>query len=179
MARFEVRFSGSGGQGMILSGVILAEAVGVHEGKQVCQTQSYGPEARGGASRSDVVISDEEIDYPKGRRLDVLLALNQESHDRYVGDLKQDGLLVVDSEAVRTYDFPNTVAVPVARIAVDEVGLQLTTNIVSLGVICALIGIVKPESLEKAILRRVPKGTQEINRKAFDLGLKAAQQVHN
>jgi len=177
MTRFEVRLSGSGGQGMILAGVILGEAAGIHEGKHVCQTQSYGPEARGGASRSDVVISDEEIDYPKGRRLDVLLALNQESHDEYVKDLKPDGLLVIDSEAVRTHDFPNTVAVPVGRIAVDEVGLQLTTNIVALGVICGLIDVVSPKSLEKAVLGRVPKGTQEVNKRALELGLQAAQKA--
>ena len=177
MARFEVRLSGSGGQGMILAGVILGEAVGIHEGREVCQTQSYGPEARGGASRSDVVVSDEEIDYPKGRHLDVLLALNQESHDKYVGDLKPEGLLVIDSEAVRNHNFPNTVAVPVARIATDEVGLRLTTNIVSLGVICGLTQVCKPESLEKAILARVPKGTREVNKKAFQLGLDAAAQA--
>ena len=92
MQRVEIRLSGSGGQGMILAGVILAEAIGINDGKNVVQTQSYGPEARGGASRSDVVISDTEIDYPKSLRIDVLLCLTQQSYDSYHSLVKPGGL---------------------------------------------------------------------------------------
>src|SRR5512139_2762594 len=100
MERYEIRLSGSGGQGLILAGVILAEAAGIHDGKYVCQTQSYGPEARGGASKAEVIISDEEIDYPKAMKPDLLLAMNQRSCDTYLFDLKPNGVLVVDSTFV-------------------------------------------------------------------------------
>lgn len=99
--RYEIRLSGSGGQGLIVAGIILAEAAGIHDGKYVCQTQSYGPEARGGASKAEVVISEEEIDYPKAIKPDVLLAMNQKACDAYFFDMKPDGMLVVDSTFVK------------------------------------------------------------------------------
>src|SRR4030066_2016765 len=95
--RFEIRLAGSGGQGLILAGIILAEAAGIYDGKFVCQTQSYGPAARGGASKAEVVISDGEIDYPKAIQPDVLLAMNQKSLDAFSSDLKPGGLLLVDA----------------------------------------------------------------------------------
>ena len=94
--RYEICLSGSGGQGLILAGIILAEAAGVYEGKHVAQSQSYGPEARGGASKAEVIISDGEIDYPMATRLDLLLAMNQKSSDSFYFDLKPEGTLVVD-----------------------------------------------------------------------------------
>src|SRR5574340_942404 len=99
--RYGIRLAGSGGQGLILAGVILAEAAGIYDGKFVCQTQSYGPEARGGASKAEVVISDSEIDYPKAMRPDVMLAMNQQSLDAFISDLKPGGLLLVDADLVR------------------------------------------------------------------------------
>ena len=99
--RYEIRLAGSGGQGLVLAGVILAEAAGIYDGKFVCQTQSYGPAARGGASKAEVVISDAEIDYPKAIRPDVLLAMNQTSLDKYLADLKPGGVLLVDADLVR------------------------------------------------------------------------------
>ncbi len=99
-SRYEIRLAGSGGQGLILAGIILAEAAGVYDGKFVCQTQSYGPEARGGASKAEVVISDAEIDYPKAIQPDVLLAMNQKSLDAFSSDLKPGGLLLVDADLV-------------------------------------------------------------------------------
>ena len=98
--RYEVRLSGEGGQGLILAGVILAEAAAIYDNKNAIQTQSYGPEARGGACKSEVIISEDEIDYPKATRIDLLLALTQEACDRYAGELKQEGILVADSFAV-------------------------------------------------------------------------------
>jgi len=98
--KIEIRLSGTGGQGLILAGVILAEAAAIYDKKNAVQTQSYGPEARGGASKSEVIISDGEILYPKTTRLDYLLALNQESCDRYAKDLKEDGLLLVDKDCI-------------------------------------------------------------------------------
>ncbi|MCX5798633.1 MAG: 2-oxoacid:acceptor oxidoreductase family protein, partial [Proteobacteria bacterium] len=98
--RYDIRLSGSGGQGLILMGIILAEAIGIYDGKYVAQTQSYGPEARGGSSKAEVVVSNEEIDYPKAMKLDLLLAMNQKSCDDYYMDLKPDGILIVDSTFV-------------------------------------------------------------------------------
>ena len=97
----EIRLAGTGGQGVILASVILAEAAGVHEGRHVVQTQSYGPEARGGASRADVIIADEPILYPKSRRLDVLVCLSQQAADKYFEDLKVHGMAIIDSFYVR------------------------------------------------------------------------------
>ena len=177
--RFEVRLSGSGGQGLILVGKVLAEAAAVYEDKNATQSQSYGPEARGGASRSDVIISDEDIDYPKAVALDVLLALTQESVDKYVPDLKQDGTLIVDSDNIHrrpTGSF-DLVGLPITKIAEDTVGRKLVANIVALGVLVAVSGIVSPRAAEMAILARVPKGTEELNIQAFRAGMDAAVQL--
>lgn len=172
--RTEIRLSGSGGQGMILAGIILAEAAGIFDDKNVVQTQSYGPEARGGASRSDVVISEGEIDYPKAERLDLLLALTQESYEKYSLNLKKNGILIVDSDRVQVnedkikeYKF---VSLPLAKVAREYVGRELVTNIVSLSVIAAASKFVTKESLEKAVLNNVPKGTESINHKALEAG---------
>ena len=100
--RYDIRLSGSGGQGLIMMGIILAEAIGVYDGKEVAQTQSYGPEARGGSSKAEVIVSDEEIDFPKAIKVDLLLAMNQKALDEYYGDLKPDGMLIVDSTFVKT-----------------------------------------------------------------------------
>ncbi len=177
--RIEIRLSGSGGQGMILAGIILAEAAGIFENKNVSQTQSYGPEARGGASRSDVVISDGEIDYPKAEKLDLLLALTQESHDKYLKALKPNGILIVDSDRVQTSEdeikHVKFYSYPLARIARESVGRELVTNIVSLAVIAEVSKIVKHSSLEKAIMNNIPKGTESINQKAIEAGFNIAK----
>lgn len=176
--RYEARLSGAGGQGMILAGVILAEAIGIFDGKNVVQTQSYGPEARGGASRSDVVTSPEEIDYPKALHLDVLLALTQESYDNYASLIKPEGLLIYDSDRVNVGDKKanfEVMGIPISKVAREYIGREIVTNIVSLGVIAEKTRIVSKESLEKAVLKRVPKGTEEINRRALQVGYELAQ----
>src|SRR6266581_9022196 len=99
--RYELRFSGAGGQGLILAGVIMAEAAAIYDGKQAVQSQSYGPEARGGASKSEVIISEGPVDYPKATTVDALLAMTQEACDKYTHDLKEGGVLLVDSDLVK------------------------------------------------------------------------------
>ena len=99
--RYDIRLSGSGGQGIILMGIILAEAIGIYDGKYVAQTQSYGPEARGGSSKAEVVVSDSDIDYPKALKLDLLVAMDQKACDDYYMDLKPDGTLIVDTTFVK------------------------------------------------------------------------------
>ncbi len=173
--RVEIRLAGSGGQGLILAGIILAEAAGVYDGKFVCQTQSYGPEARGGASKAEVVISDEEIDYPKAIQPDVLLAMNQKSLDAYIGDLKPGGALLVDADLVTEIPLSQAVAVPFTRIAREELGKTMVANIVALGALAQLTKAVSLESLTAAVLTRVPKGTEDLNKKALAAGAKAVQ----
>jgi 2-oxoglutarate ferredoxin oxidoreductase subunit gamma len=174
--RLEIRLAGTGGQGLILAGVILAEAAGIHEGKFVAQTQSYGPEARGGASKSEVVISDAEIDYPKAIKPDMLVCLSQAACDTYIFDLKPGGVLMVDATLV--HDLPTTraVALPFTRIAREETGSEMYANIVALGALSALTGIVSLKSLEAALLTRVPPETAELNRKALKAGAAAARE---
>lgn len=178
MKRYEIRLSGSGGQGLILAGKILAEAVVIYEGRNAVQTQSYGPEARGGASKAEVVISDGEIDYPKAVELDVLLSLTQTACTRYSGDLKQGGILIVDSETVT--ELPEgdykVYSIPITEIASKKVGKVVVTNIVALGVFTKISGVVSESAMRKAVLARVPRGTEELNMKAFEEGLKAAEE---
>jgi 2-oxoglutarate ferredoxin oxidoreductase subunit gamma len=170
-----MRLSGSGGQGLILAGKIIAEAAVIYDGKNAVQTQSYGPEARGGASKAEVVIADGEIDYPKVLDLDLLLALTQVSCTKYSKDLKTGGTLIVDSGLVK--DLPKgdytLYQAPITEIAVKKIGKAVVTNIVALGILTKIAGVVTEEAVRKAILARVPKGTEELNMKAFDEGLKA------
>lgn len=173
--RYEIRLSGSGGQGLIIAGIILAEAVGIYDGKQVCQTQSYGPEARGGSSKAEVVISDQEIDYPKAIKPDLLLAMNQKSCDSYFFDLKPKGTLIVDSTFVKQLPTTRAMAIPFTQIARDKLGKEMVANIVALGALAALTGIVSLKSLEAAVLKRVPPGTEELNQKALEAGIEAAK----
>jgi 2-oxoglutarate ferredoxin oxidoreductase subunit gamma len=172
--RYEIRLAGSGGQGLILAGIILAEAAGVHDGKFVCQTQSYGPEARGGASKAEVVISDAAIDYPMAIQPDVLLAMNQKSLDTFIRDLKPGGLLLVDADLVQEAPATGTVALPFTQIA-RELGRAMAANIVALGALARLTGAVSLQSLEAAILARVPKGSEDLNRRALAAGVAAAK----
>jgi 2-oxoglutarate ferredoxin oxidoreductase subunit gamma len=172
--RFEIRLAGSGGQGLILAGIILAEAAGVFDGKFVCQTQSYGPEARGGASKAEVVISDAAIDYPKAIQPDVLLALNQKSLEAFSSDLKLGGLLLVDADLVKEAPAIRVLALPFTRIA-RELGRAMAANIVALGALAQLTGAVSLESLTAAVLARVPKGTEDLNRRALAAGVAAAK----
>ncbi len=176
--RYEMRFSGFGGQGLITAAVIFAEAVGVHDGKYVCQTQSYGPEARGGKSRAEVVISDTPIDYPKARQLDLLLAMNQAACDTYYRDLKPDGLLVVDSSLVEQYPTNRVIAIAFTRIAKEELGREMVANMVALGAVGLLSGQVISNSLEKALLARVPPGTEELNKTALHRGMDEAAKIN-
>ena len=179
--RYELRFSGAGGQGLILAGIIMAEAAAIYDGKQALQSQSYGPEARGGASKSEVIISDEPIDYPKATSVDALLALTQEACDKYSGNLKENGLLLLDSDLVKKVPKGkyHVVKFPIINTAKNEVGRTIVANIVALGAMVALTGIVTKESAEKAVLARVPEAFAELNRKAFIAGYdKAAAARH-
>ncbi len=175
--RYEIRFSGSGGQGLILAGVIFAEAATIFDGINAVQSQSYGPEARGGASKSEVIISDQVINFPKATGIDLQLSLTQESCTKYYKDLKPNGTLLVDTDFVLDIPTGNfkVVKLPIIRTASEEIGKAFVANIVALGAITALTGKVKIESVEKAVLSRVPKGTEELNKRALMAGYALAK----
>jgi 2-oxoglutarate ferredoxin oxidoreductase subunit gamma len=175
--RYEIRLSGSGGQGLILMGIILAEAIGIYDGKYVAQTQSYGPEARGGSSKSEVIVSDEEIDYPKAIRLDLLLAMNQKSCDEFYPDLKAEGSLIVDSTFVTQIPTPKAFQIPFTRLAREKFGREVVANIIALGALSQLTPIVSAKAVESAVLARVPKGTEKLNRDALKAGMNAAKRA--
>jgi 2-oxoglutarate ferredoxin oxidoreductase subunit gamma len=175
--RTEIRLAGEGGQGMILAGIILAEAAAIYDGKQATQTQSYGPEARGGASRSEVVISDVEIDHPEVLSADVVLALSQEAYRKFAKTVHAGGLLIVDEDRVQTSGDFSGVKFPVARVAQETTGKAITANTVALGLLVGLTDVVSREAIEKAVLARAPKGTEEINRKALQAGFAAAEGI--
>jgi 2-oxoglutarate ferredoxin oxidoreductase subunit gamma len=168
--RFEMRLSGSGGQGMIFASVVISEAIGSDGGKNVVQSQSYGPEARGGASKADVVVSDAEIFYPKAMKLDFLLAMTQEALDKYYADLKEDGTLIIDSGLVTEVPTDKYYGIPFTRLAREEAGHIMVANVIALGAICAATKVVSLEALTRSVLARAPKGTEEKNKTALEIG---------
>ena len=178
MSRYEIRLSGSGGQGLILAGLILAEAAALYDGRNAIQSQSYGPESRGGASSSVVIISDEEIDYPKATRVDVLLALTQEAVNKYAKSIKEGGILIVD-EAIK--EVPEgeykIFRLPIINTAKTKIGRAVVANIVALGVIIGITGIVLVDSVKKALFSRVPRGTEELNFRALEAGVELTKDI--
>lgn len=173
MMKQELRLSGSGGQGLILAGIILAEAA-LYDGKNVVQSQSYGPEARGGASKAEVIISDKIINYPKVDKCDRLLSLTQKACEKYINSLRPGGVLILDESVTEK---PNRedikiFSIPILDTAVNQLGKPMVANIVALGSIYELTKVVSKESLEKAVLSRVPRGTEELNKRALSEGFK-------
>ena len=174
-ARYEIRIAGSGGQGIILAGIMLAEAA-ILDGMYVAQTQNYGPEARGGNSISEVVVSDEEIDYPEALSLDVLVALTQEACVRNLPDLKEGGLVIVDSNLVRWVPWDRVVRLPFQQIA-RKVGEGRAINMAALGAVAALCPIVSSASVVKVMAKRLPGSKVEANRLAFNEALQATDKL--
>jgi 2-oxoglutarate ferredoxin oxidoreductase subunit gamma len=177
--RMEIRLAGEGGQGMILAGIILAEAAAIYDHKNATQTQSYGPEARGGASKAEVVISQGEIDHPEVITADVLVAMSQEACDKYAGNLKKDGLLIVDQERVGRVPSSRAIKVPITRLAQEASGKSITANVVALGVLVGLTNVVSRQAILQAVAARAPKGTEEMNKAALSAGFSAADLVGN
>lgn len=174
--RLGLRFSGSGGQGILLAASIVAEAA-TALGYHVVQTQSYGPEARGGASKSEVVIAREEIDFPEVPHPDVSLCLSQAAYDKYAADTRPGGLVVVDSGLVVTDGRVAACvvhALPFTETARGRLGKVVVTNIVALGALTALSGLLPQAAVEEAMLRRVPERFRDLNREAFRVGVEMA-----
>lgn len=168
----ELRLSGSGGQGLILAGIILAEAA-INQGLNAIQSQSYGPEARGGASKAEVIIGVEEIFFPKVRKPNILLALSQKAFDQYIHDLDSKSIIVVD-ESIQTNDkieVDMIYKLPILKTASEKIGKSMVANIVALGVLTQLIPELEKQSVLDAILQRVPQGTESLNTTAFEEGI--------
>jgi 2-oxoglutarate ferredoxin oxidoreductase subunit gamma len=175
--RTEIRLAGEGGQGMILAGIILAEAAAIYDGQNAVQSQSYGPEARGGASRSEVIISQDEIDYPEVIVPNVLVALSQMAYDKYAANLTPNGLLIVDEDRVKNVKEPRAIKIPVSRLAVEVTGKPITANTVALGILVGLTGVVSRPAIQQAVSRHAPPGTAEMNANALQAGFEQAERV--
>ena len=168
----ELRLSGTGGQGLILAGIILAEAA-LLDGKLAIQSQSYGPEARGGSSKSEVIISEDAIHFPKVTEPNLLLAMSQEAANKYSSDLSPESILVTDSLFVTKLPAHSgkIYELPITHSAKEVLGKALFANIIALGALVKITKIVSEESLIAAVLNRVPKGTEEVNKQALQIGM--------
>ena len=171
----EIRLSGSGGQGLVLAGVILAEAA-LLDGKNVVQTQSYGPEARLGASRSEVILSKRKIAYPQVLKPDVLLCMSQDSFRKFIGKTREGAVAILDATNIEfdEGEIPQKVEVfplPLTATAA-ALGSKVVANVVALGAMNALLGLVSPDSLRRAVVGRVPARFRELNERALEEGVK-------
>lgn len=177
--RYDIRFSGSGGQGIITAGILLAQTASIKGGKNAVQSQSYGPEARGGASKAEVIISDDEINYPKIVSPDVLVSLTQEAYDKYVTDLKDGAIVIVDTTTVHDYDNIRHKAynVPVIGEVTKELGSAVSANIAILGAVNEICSIVKHEWLLDIVINNFPARAAENNKKAYNIGIELAKKV--
>lgn len=170
--RLEIRFAGFGGQGIIKSGIITAAAACIHGGKDAVQTQSYGPESRGGACKSEVVISEEEIDFPKVVEPDILVLMSQHAYNDYADDVKSGGVIILDPDMIpREKEMKNVKVfrVPATKIA-EELGRKIVANIVMLGAFVAITRALDENALKESIRENIPKGTEELNLAAFQKG---------
>lgn len=176
--RTEIRICGFGGQGVILAGIILGKSASLFDNKEAVQTQSYGPEARGGASKCEVVISDDTVDYPKVESPDILVAMSNEALIKYIVDLKDNGTLIVDPDTTDVKDVKdyieehniNVYEAPATKTATDEIGLKIVANIVMVGAITKITGVISKQAAIDAIEDSVPKGTEKKNVSAFEAG---------
>ena len=170
--RVEVRFAGFGGQGIIKSGIIVAAAACIHAGKNSVQTQSYGPESRGGACKSEVVISEEEIDFPKVVQPDVLILMSQHAYNEFATDIKPGGAVILDPGMIpteKTLENAKVFRVPATKIA-EELGRRIVANIVMLGALVAITRLLDENAVKESIKENIPKGTEELNLTAFEKG---------
>ncbi len=180
MERCRLIFSGSGGQGVITAAIILAEAAVLHEGLNAVQSQSYGPEARGGATRSDVIISDKEIRFPKVNQPNVLICLTQKAYNKFSSTIRPGGLLITDSHFVKLEPKIDArqESLGMYKAIMDNIGKSIVFNICVLGTLIGLTQLIKEESILKVLESRIPPGFLDMNRKAMDLGLQLAEKIN-
>ena len=173
MERCRMVFSGSGGQGVITAAIILAETAVLHEGLEAVQTQAYGAAARGGATRSDVIIADTPINFPKVIQPNVLVCLTQEAYSTFMGIIRPGGLLLTDPRYVTPQLKVDAVQreIPMYETVMEKIGKPIVFNICMLGTIIGLTDLVRSQSIMKTLETRIPSGFLEMNRKALELGI--------
>ncbi len=177
MSRTEIRIAGFGGQGVILAGIVLGHAAAVYEGRKAVQTQSYGAETRGGAARSEVVISNEKIDYPKVLSADITIAMSQESFEKYGSDVRRGSALFIDADLVTSVPAAagaTIYRVPAMKMAAEEFKKTLVANMIMLGAVCAITGVVRLQSLKRSVEELAPKGSVDLNLRALNRGFEWA-----
>ncbi|MFH1155789.1 MAG: 2-oxoacid:acceptor oxidoreductase family protein [Pseudomonadota bacterium] len=173
MKRTRLVFSGSGGQGVITAAIILAEAAVIHENMNATQSQSYGAAARGGSTRSDVIISDEAIHYPVVNQPNILVCLTQEAYTSFSGIIRPGGILLTDSRFVQTIKKVDAkqIELPMYQDVMDKIGKPIVFNICVLGALIGITDLLNPESVMKVIQDRVPPDFIAMNNRALDRGL--------
>ncbi|MGD2166050.1 MAG: 2-oxoacid:acceptor oxidoreductase family protein [Anaerolineae bacterium] len=181
MNRLEIRLSGFGGQGIIRSGEIVGKAAALHDGRYATFTQSYGPESRGGACAAQVIIADDptELSYPHLVDPSILIIMSQGGYNKYVPSFGPDGLLIIDEGLVELDEAAEglrVLAIPATRLA-EELGRRIVANVVMLGFVAVTTDMASPEALKKAVLESVPKGTEELNMRAFETGFEYGQRM--
>jgi 2-oxoglutarate ferredoxin oxidoreductase subunit gamma len=168
----EIRIAGFGGQGVILSAIVIGKAGCIYEGGFSTMTQSFGPEARGGACSAQVILSDSPVLYPYVTRPDVLVVMSHEAYSIFAPQVRENGTLIIEQDLVRVDTIPTGVRVfscPATRLA-EELGKKMVLNIVMVGFFGAVTGLLQPDSLRNAIADSVPEAYRDLNRKAFDKG---------
>ena len=168
----EIRIAGFGGQGVILAAAIIGKASCIFQNNFATMTQSFGPEARGGSSSAQVILSDEPVTYPYITQPDILVVMSQEAFTRFSPELKESGLLIVEQDMVRVSGLKSSArvySVPATRLA-EELGKKMVLNVVMVGFFAAVAGILDPEHLRKAVADSVPQAFQQLNLQAFDKG---------
>jgi len=175
--RTEIRFSGFGGQGIILAAVIVGRAAVMYDAKYAVQTQVYGPEARGGASMSAVIIDDEPVLFPKVTSPDIYVIMSQEGFEKYGVSVTEGAVMLLDSTLVHSRPSCRYIEVPATREARESLGRDIVANIIMLGALVGATGVVSREAIEKAILDSVPRGTEELNLRAMKKGFELVEQV--
>jgi len=178
--RAEIRFAGFGGQGIISAGKITGRAAAIFDGKNAVMMQSYGPEARGGACNADLVVSDAAIGYPQLHRPGLVVIMSQEAYEKYGPTVDPNGTMILDEDLVDTSDAPPSVdrvyAIPATRLA-DELGRKIVANVVMLGALAAITGVVSRDAMCEAIVSSVPPRTVELNERAFATGFERGEEA--
>jgi 2-oxoglutarate ferredoxin oxidoreductase subunit gamma len=175
----EIRFSGFGGQGIIRCGLITGKALALFDNKHATMTQSFGPEARGSACSSQLVVSEDRVLYPYITAPEILVSMSQEAYDKYEPELREDGLLIIDKDLVKTKPSRGTIktyAIPSTRFA-EELGNRIIANLVMLGFFSAVTGIVSSEAMKQALPGLVPSRFLDLNKRAFDKGFEYGKEV--
>jgi 2-oxoglutarate ferredoxin oxidoreductase subunit gamma len=171
MSRFDIRLAGLGGQGLLMAGLIIGDAAAVYDGLNAVQTVNYAPLARGAPSRAEVAISDGPIYFPEVEEADVLLAMSQDAYDTFKGEVKPDGLIILNSSMVKGEEDSRIKEFPISEMSQTATGRDLAGSIVGLGLISRLTKKVSADALRKAIKSRAPRGTVELNLRALEAGL--------